>query len=727
VPDFVATTPLGTADLLCQELAAQGIVEVRERSWGATWSGSLESGYRACLWSRVASRVFLKLHAAPAPSPEALYDAAMQIDWSQHLKPGATLAVDFDSARSAITHTRYGALKVKDAIVDQLRDRRGARPDVDTARPSVRVNVRVVNDEAVFAIDLAGESLHRRGWRGAGVAAPLKENLAAALLLRAGWPEIARRGGDLVDPMCGSGTLPIEAALMAASVAPGLQRDYFGFLGWAGHDAELWATLVEEARRMSAIGSFPPGRIFGSDQDSRSVEAAKLAAEQAGVGALVTFERRSLATVRPHGTDGLFIVNPPYGERLGEADALRALYAEIGVVLRERFLGWQAAVFTGNPMLCRELKLEARRKHRLFNGPIEAQLLRFEVSPDSFSREFRPGRLPPVEASRSASPGAQMFANRLRKNIDVLGKWARREGVSCYRVYDADMPEYAFAIDLYGLLDEQIGVRPTYAFVQEYAAPATVQEEKVRHRRAEAVSVLPDVLGLDIDQIWFRTRRRRKGLDQYTKVASEEVFHPVSEGGLRFLVNFDDYLDTGLFLDHRLTRARIRALAAGRRFLNLFAYTGTATVYAAAGGATSTTTVDMSRTYLDWARRNLELNGFGGRQHVLLQADALEWIAGAPAGGWDLIFLDPPTFSNSKRMSGTLDVQRDHVTLLRGAARLLAPGGVLVFSTNFTRFDMDASSLGGLTVEDISRATIPRDFERNARIHRCFLIRQEVG
>lgn len=320
-----------------------------------------------------------------------------------------------------------------------------------------------------------------------------------------------------------------------------------------------------------------------------------------------------------------------------------------------------------------------------------------------------------------------MFANRLRKNIDVLGKWARREGVSCYRVYDADMPEYAFAIDLYGLLDEQIGVRPTYAFVQEYAAPATVQEEKVRHRRAEAVSVLPDVLGLDIDQIWFRTRRRRKGLDQYTKVASEEVFHPVSEGGLRFLVNFDDYLDTGLFLDHRLTRARIRALAAGRRFLNLFAYTGTATVYAAAGGATSTTTVDMSRTYLDWARRNLELNGFGGRQHVLLQADALEWIAGAPAGGWDLIFLDPPTFSNSKRMSGTLDVQRDHVTLLRGAARLLAPGGVLVFSTNFTRFDMDASSLGGLTVEDISRATIPRDFERNARIHRCFLIRQEVG
>lgn len=723
MPDFVATTPLGASDLLCHELADQGILDVRERSWGVTWSGTLETAYRACLWSRVASRVFLKLHSAAAPSPEALYDAAMQIDWSQHLSPDATLAVDFDSARSNITHTRYGALKVKDAIVDQLRDRRGTRPDVDTSRPSVRINVRVVNDQAVFAIDLAGESLHRRGWRGAGVAAPLKENLAAALLLRAGWPEIARRGGGLIDPMCGSGTLPIEAALIAGSVAPGLHRDYFGFLGWAGHEATTWAALLEEARGRSTIGQLVPGRITGSDQDTRAVDAARMAAEQAGVAAVVTFERRALATVQPNAPEGLFIVNPPYGERLGETDALRPLYAEIGVVLRERFLGWQAAVFTGNPVLCRELKLEARRKHRLFNGPIEAQLLRFEVSEGSFSKEFKPGRLPPVEASRSASPGAQMFANRLRKNLDTLGKWARREGVSCYRVYDADMPEYAFAIDLYGAAEETGSTPSRYAFVQEYAAPATVQEEKVRHRRAEAVSVLPEVLGLDAEQIWFRTRRRRKGLDQYTKLASEEVFHTVSENGLRFLVNFDDYLDTGLFLDHRLTRARIRTLAEGRRFLNLFAYTGTATVYAAAGGATATTTVDMSRTYLDWARRNLELNGFGGRQHVLVQADALEWLAGAPAGGWDLIFLDPPTFSNSKRMSGTLDVQRDHVALLTATARLLAPTGVLVFSTNFTRFDMDAEHLEHLEVEDISRATIPRDFERHARIHRCFLIR----
>jgi 23S rRNA (guanine2445-N2)-methyltransferase / 23S rRNA (guanine2069-N7)-methyltransferase len=717
MPDFLALAPLGAADLLAAELTAQGVTELRERPWGVTWVGELASAYRACLWSRVASRVLLKLHSAPAATPEALYAAARQVDWSLHFGPTATLAVDFDAARSAITHTRYGALKVKDAIVDQLREQRGTRPDVDTTRPAVRINVRVVADEAVFAIDLAGESLHRRGWRTAGVAAPLKENLAAALLLRCGWPEIAAAGGAFVDPMCGSGTLPIEAATIAADIAPGIGRDYFGFLGWAGHDPALWAALLTEAQARRAACDYPGGRIFGSDQDSRAIEAARGSAQRAGVADRVQFERATLAELRAPGPRGLLLVNPPYGERLGEADALKALYAQLGQVLKERFNGWQAGLFTGNPALGRELKVEARRRHRLFNGPIEAQLLRFDIAPEHYTREFRPGRLPPVDPARRDAPGAQMFANRLRKNLDTLGKWARREQVSCYRAYDADMPEYSFAVDLYGN-----GER--YAYVQEYAAPPTVPEERVRTRRAEVVAVLPEVLGIDPERIWFRTRRRRRGLDQYTKVGAEQEFHEVAEGGLRFLVNFDDYLDTGLFLDHRPIRARLRELAAGQRFLNLFGYTGSATVYAAAGGARATTSVDMSRTYLDWTRRNLELNGFDGREHVLVQADALDWLTGAPAGGWDLVFLDPPTFSNSKRMSGTLDVQRDHVALVRDTVRLLAPRGLLVFSTNYTRFELDAAALGELAIEDISRATIPKDFERSPRIHRCYLIRR---
>lgn len=717
--DYLVTAPAGAADLLAADLAAFGATDCRDRPWGVTCRGGLEVAYRICLWSRVASRVLLRLHAAPAATPEALYAATREIDWSAHLAPGATLAVDFDSTRSAISHTRFGALKVKDAIVDQLRALREVRPDVDTARPDVRVSVRIVADEATFAIDLAGESLHRRGWRAEGVPAPLKENLAATLLLRCGWPQIAADGGAFVDPMCGSGTLPIEAALILADTAPGILREYFGFIGWAGHDALLWQRLRDEAHSRQAASPRPAGRIFGSDRDARAVAAARAALALAGVEDLVTLDRRPLAAVtRPDTARGLVLVNPPYGERIGDVDELRPMYAELGAVLRERFDGWQAGVLTANLGLGREIKLEARRRHRLYNGPIEIQLLRFDVAAAHYARENRPGRLPSVDPAKRESPGAQMFANRLRKNLDALGKWARREEVHCYRAYDADMPEYAFAVDLYG-----DGEGERWAFVQEYAAPATVAEEKVRSRRAEAVSVLPEALGLDAERIWFRTRRKRKGLDQYTKVAEQEEFHEVSEGGLRFLVNFDDYLDTGLFLDHRPTRARLRALASGQRFLNLFGYTGTASVYAAAGGATSTTTVDLSRTYLDWARRNLVLNGFDGREHVLVQADALDWLQHAPAGGWDLVFLDPPTFSNSKRMDGTLDVQRDHIGLLSQTARLVAPGGLLVFSTNYTRFELDHAALPGLRIEDISQATIPKDFERNARIHRCYLIR----
>jgi len=304
------------------------------------------------------------------------------------------------------------------------------------------------------------------------------------------------------------------------------------------------------------------------------------------------------------------------------------------------------------------------------NGPIECRLLRFDVSPAAFKPERRPGQMPGIDPAVAMRPGAVMFGNRLRKNLEALSKWAVREDIACYRVYDADMPEYSFAIDLYGN-DRR------YAYVQEYAAPTTVDPARAHTTRGGARhAALGAVLGLETDQIFFRTRRKQKDKNQYHKLAEEEEFHAVREGGLQFLVNFTDYLDTGLFLDHRLTRAKLRELARGQRFLNLFAYTGTATVYAAAGGARSTTTVDMSRAYLDWAERNLLLNHLGGAAHEAVQADCLEWLASArPSQPYDLIFLDPPTFSNSKHMQGTFDVQRDHVSLIGAATRLLAPRG----------------------------------------------------
>jgi 23S rRNA (guanine2445-N2)-methyltransferase / 23S rRNA (guanine2069-N7)-methyltransferase len=281
-------------------------------------------------------------------------------------------------------------------------------------------------------------------------------------------------------------------------------------------------------------------------------------------------------------------------------------------------------------------------------------------------------------------------------------------------VYDADLPEYAVAVDLYD----------GWAHVQEYAPPTTVDPVKARRRLREVMAVVPEVLGIPPMHAVLKVRRPQRGTDQYQKLQDQGRFLEVEEGGLRFLVNLTDYLDTGLFLDHRLTRRLIRELAPGRRFLNLFAYTGTATVYAAAGGAASTTTVDLSTTYLDWARRNLDLNGFTGPEHGFVRVDCLEWLEGG-GNAYDLIFLDPPTFSNSKSMDGTLDVQRDHAGLIRAAMRRLAPAGVLIFSTNFRRFRLDQAVAEEFQVTDITRQTIPPDFARNPRIHSCFRITME--
>jgi len=419
-------------------------------------------------------------------------------------------------------------------------------------------------------------------------------------------------------------------------------------------------------------------------------------------------------------------VNPPYGERLGEQRELAQLYARLGETLRTRFAGWHAAVLTGNPPLGLELGIKAKRTHTLFNGPLECRLLRFEIEARHFATKRAPGALPKFdEDAARARPGSDMFANRLRKNLKSLGAWARRGEIACYRVYDADMPEYAFSIDLY-----QAEVAPSaddpkrWVYLQEYAPPETVEAAKARARREEAFAVIPEVLGVPRDRVHLRVRRRQKRGAQYEKLAAGGEFHTVGEGGLKLLVNFTDYLDTGLFLDHRPTRARIRELAKGKRFLNLFAYTGTATVFAAAGGAVATTSVDLSRTYLDWAKRNLELNGFrDSSRHRLVREDAVEWLAGLKRERYDLIFLDPPTLSRSKRMAGELDVERDHVRLIHGALARLAPGGLLIFSTNFRKFRLDSASLSALDVRDVTVSTIPKDFARDAKIHHCYELR----
>jgi 23S rRNA (guanine2445-N2)-methyltransferase / 23S rRNA (guanine2069-N7)-methyltransferase len=710
---WVATAPVGAASVLAEELAQFGAEQIRERSHDVKFQGTLEVGYRACLWSRTATRVLLSLGSLDATSSKSIYEAVKRIDWREHLAPGATLACDCSGGNESIRHTIYGSQLLKDAVCDNLRESTGERPNIQPQRPDVLLHLHVEGTTALVSVDFSGESLHRRGYRSEGGRAPLKENVAAAVLLRAGWAQIASQGGTLLDPMCGSGTFLTEGALIAADAAPALDREYFGFLKWHGHDAALWARLRAEAIARRAART-PKRCILGSDIDSEAVRMSIANASQAGVADWVHVEKRALLEVpRPAGETGLIVANPPYGERIGAESGLPELYSELGSMLRDRFQGWQAAILTGNPPLARNLGIYAKRTHRVFNGTIECRLLRFELDEASAQRPAEE-----VRADWSSRPGAQMFANRLRKNLQRLDPWAEREHIDCFRVYDADMPEYAFAIDLYGRESRQV-------YVQEYAAPKSVNQESARERRREALAVLPEVLVVPLARVHSRVRKPQKGAEQYEKRDSAAERHAVQEGGLKFWVNFRDYLDTGLFLDHRIVRGMLRSWAKDADFLNLFCYTGSATVYAAAGGARSTTGVDLSNTYLDWAHENLLLNGFRGDNHELYRADCLAWLEEQEPGGarFDLILLDPPTFSNSKRMEGVLDVQRDHAGMIRRSLKLLRPAGRLVFSTNYTRFKLDSQALADLNIEDISAATVPKDFERHARIHKCFVVR----
>ena len=714
---WIATAPVGAASVLAQELAQFGAEDIRERSHDVKFQGNLEVGYRACLWSRSATRVLLSLGQIDALSAKSVYESVKRIDWRQHIAPGATLACDCSGGNESIRHTIYGSQLLKDAVCDALRETRGERPNIKPERPDVLLHMHVEATTALVSVDFSGESLHLRSYREEGGRAPLKENVAAAVLLRAGWAESAERGGWLVDPMCGSGTFLSEGALIAADAAPALQRTYFGFLGWHGHDAALWHRLCAEAQSRRAA-RVPRRCILGSDIDGQAVRAAIANGERAGVADWLHVEKRALAdVVAPAGQTGLVVVNPPYGERIGAESGLPALYTQLGETLRHGFSGWQAAILTGNPPLARNLGMFAKRTHRVFNGPIECRLLRFELNAASLERPAEE-----LRADWAGRPGAQMFANRLRKNLQRLQPWAQRERINCFRLYDADMPEYAFAVDIYD-------TDTRHVYVQEYAAPKSVDQEGARERRREVLAVLPGALEVPQPQVHTRVRKPQKGAEQYAKRESLGERFAVEEGGLKFWVNFRDYLDTGLFLDHRVMRGMLRDWAQGTDFLNLFCYTGSASVYAAAGGARSTVSVDLSNTYLDWARDNLRLNGFTSERHELHRADCLTWLEQQePLGArFDLIFLDPPTFSNSKRMEGVLDVQRDHVGMIRRSMKLLRPAGRLVFSTNYTRFKLDGAALSDLAVEDITAPTIPKDFERHTRIHRCFSIRGAAG
>ena len=750
--ELFLTCPKGLEGLLAEEATALGLEETREHTSAVRGMADMETAYRLCLWSRLGNRVLLVLKRFAMKDAEDLYHGVLDVEWQDHLLPDGTLAVEFSGHGSGIDNTHFGALKVKDAIVDKLRTPSGERPSVDKLNPDLRVHLRLDRGEAILSLDLSGHSLHQRGYRLQQGAAPLKENLAAAILVRAGWPRIAAEGGALADPMCGVGTFLVEAAMIAADIAPNLKRTRWGFSAWLGHVPAMWRKLHDEALARAEAGlAKPPLWIRGYEADPRLIQPGRNNVERAGLSDWIKIYQGEVATFEPRPDQhqkGLVICNPPYGERLGDEASLLYLYQNLGERLRQACLNWEAAVFTGAPDLGKRMGIRSHKQYSFWNGALPCKLLLIKVLPDQFVTGERrtpeqrqaareqaeqvdtlppvadpyarlnkngnpikpvPAPAPVVEQAR-LSEGGQMFANRLQKNLKTLGKWARREGIDCYRVYDADMPEYAMAIDLYH----------DWVHVQEYAAPKSIDPEKASARLYDALAAIPQALNIDKSRVIIKRRERQSGTRQYERQSAQGQFTQVQEGGVQLLVNLTDYLDTGLFLDHRPMRLRIQKEAAGKRFLNLFCYTATASVHAAKGGARSTTSVDLSKTYLDWARRNLSLNGFSDKNR-LEQGDVMSWLQ-ANRDEYDMIFIDPPTFSNSKRMEGVFDVQRDHVELLDLAVARLAPGGVVYFSNNFRKFQLDANLAERYAVEDITPQTVDQDFARNGKIHRAWKI-----
>ena len=707
---FFAACAKGLEYLLADELQALGASKATAALAGAQADGGMDVALRAVMFSRLASRVLWPLAEFPCENEQDLYQGVHAVDWSQHLAPEGTLAVDAHVSGPALTHERYAAQRVKDAIVDRMRAAHGVRPSVDTEAPDLRLSLVVRKGKALLAVDLGGGPLHRRGWRQSQGEAPLKENLAAGMLLRGGWPKIYAEGGALLDPMCGSGTLLIEGALMAADEAPGLRR----LAGaaptrWKGFDAGLWATVEAEARERAERGRAALRPVFfGADLDPKALQAAVANADRAGVADLIRLERADVAALKaPGAARGLVVCNPPYDARLA-ADP--ALYRALGDALRAAVPDWRAVLLCGSDDLARATGLRAAKRYAFFNGALECSLVLCDPVQ------------PPAREPREARPlgeGAQMVANRLRKNLRNSKTWRAREGVTCFRAYDADLPEYSAAVDVY---EEDGGAARQFVHVQEYEAPGTIPEADTRRRFGELLDAVREVFAVPAGQVAIKTRARGKGGSKYGRMDQRGEFFVVREGAARLQVNLFDYLDTGLFLDHRPLRLRIAGEARGKRFLNLFCYTGAASVQAAVGGAASTTSVDLSGTYLEWAGRNLALNGATGRQHQLVQADAVSWLE-ADRGQYDLVFCDPPTFSNSAR-AADFDTQRDHVRLLRAAVARLAPGGLLLFSNNYRRFRLDEAAVAAFAdAREISRDTIAADFARNPRIHRCWELR----
>lgn len=744
--EFFATCPAGFEHLLADELRAMHTPHVRPLKGQVAFDGVLADAYRVCLWSHLASRVACVLARGNARDADELYACVADVAWEDELAPGERFAIDAQGTNQQLRNTQFVALRAKDAIVDRLLSRTGRRAESDPRLPGLRVLVRVTRERASVAIDLAGNPLFRRGYEstrgGRGRVAPLRPDYAAALLAQGGWRELCH--GDsiptLVVPFTGMGSIAVEGTLMALDRAPGLLQPRWAAAHWAHHDEAAWEALVDEAHARAKAGEERPLSLQLSDLRSGSEAAVRQALHAAGIHRSVSLSPADRLSCGD-GARALVAADLSWVDNESVADQASAL--EQVIAASQAMPAGTAASVLAHDRILDGLFGTPTAEASVMLGRDEASLVTYALPDETVGH---PVSLAGGQVAHALVSGSDQFAARLAKVYRQRRKWAQREDVSCYRIYDADLPDYAVSIDLF----EGSETPGRWLQIYEYAPPRSVDATLARQRLLDVVAIAPRLLDVLPKATFVRVRTKAKGGSQYadearhpsaTRPGREHAGKPalptgarlIDEGGLTFEVNFQSRLDCGIFLDHRDTRAMLREMAketlGSKRFLNLFAYTGTATCYAADGGARHTTTVDLSRPSLEWAQRNMERNGFTGPEHEYVQADVIAWVSEQrhTKNRWDLVFCDVPTFSNSSRMrKASFDVQRDHAELLIGVSRLLTANGVCVFSCNLRTFKIDEAALAkaGVTVEDITAETIPEDFARNPRIHKCYLVRR---
>ena len=703
---FLALTSPGIEVLLADEIKTLGGKQVVQKPEGVYFTGTLDVGYHVCLWTRLATRIMLKIGEGEAKDKDELFASASKVNWPEIFDTTTSFAIDFVGYSEEIRNSQFGGLTIKDAIVDQFREQGLERPNVDKKSPEISFQARLLKDNVFLYLDFSGRGLFQRGYREHTGAAPLKENLAAALIMRSGWLNDTSK--PLVDPMCGSGTIVIEAISMAAKQAPSIRREKWGFKHWLMHDDNAWQQQFEQATQASIDGLEQlKAKVFGIDIDPRVLKTAQQNARNAGVQKFIEFSCKDANKMNnTFGQPGTLLFNPPYGERIGELPELVESFVLFGQRLKSQFVDWHLAILTANVELLAMLKLSSFKRYKFKNGPLDCQLALYNIDAKQFAKDA-------ANPQSAFEEKDSAFANRLKKNIKNFKGWLKSGDVQCYRVYDADIPEYNAAIDIYG----------EYMVVQEYAAPKNIEEDKSAKRLQEVLYWAPKVLNIPTDKVVLKTRSKQKGTNQYQRVDQSKRFITVLEHGAQLKVNLWDYLDTGLFLDHRKTRQIVAKKAKNKSLLNLFAYTGSVSVQAAIHGAESVTTVDMSNTYLNWAQDNFALNKLSGHKYQFIQADCLDWLKKCTQK-FDVVFIDPPTFSNSKRMEDSFDVQRDYIALITDALKVLSPNGEILFTNNKRNFKMDFEAMTalGVDVKAMSDVTRDKDFARNTHIHNSWLI-----